>query len=272
MSRGLFKSLQIIVSLFFILIGSVVCVNAQSRLPVGVEEIEFIPGWREKDGTHISALRIRLEDGWFTYWRTPQTGGIPPSLVLRRGAEFHSAKIYFPKPEIISLNEKSILGYRNEVTFPIVLSPHNSDVNAKFRGDFHLGVCNDVCVPTRIKIKAKLDPDLKEGSKQISSALSKLPVQHTGETGRCLVFISDTGLELIAEIPWASKTPNYVVTEYKDEEIWVAKTRLKHTDGILALSAKIDRSFSKGIAIERSGFRITLFEDDRHSEISGCFS
>lgn len=55
-----------------------VSASATPSLPPGLSEAQLLPGWETADGHRVAALKLVLEPGWKTYWRSPGDAGVPP--------------------------------------------------------------------------------------------------------------------------------------------------------------------------------------------------
>lgn len=111
----------------------------------------------------LLALKIKLEQGWHTYWLNPGDAGEPASLQVSIN---HDRKIIFPKiewPVPKRLFEKGLLSYiyDGEVILPFYLHIPES-YRAK---DLHLHIkatwliCANICVP----VQAEFTIDLPKG-------------------------------------------------------------------------------------------------------------
>ena len=74
----------------------------------------MVPGGRVR-----IALRLRLAEGWHTYWHNPGEAGVPVELTptLSRGAT--SGPIAWPAPGRISEGDITSYGYFGDVVLPI---------------------------------------------------------------------------------------------------------------------------------------------------------
>ena len=101
------------------------------------------------------ALRLRLADGWHTYWKNPGDAGVPPEFTLDPPPAAISG-IDWPTPARIAEGDVMTYGYVGEVLLParVTLAPGGTVVQA------HANwlVCKDICVPEegdfRLELKA----------------------------------------------------------------------------------------------------------------------
>ena len=92
-------------------------------------------------------LQIRLKPGWKTYWRSPGVSGLPPSADLSKSSNLSSSIFYWPLPYRFSYYDIDVVGYSNEVIFPIDLLLKNIGQPLNIRAIVEILVCDDVCIP-----------------------------------------------------------------------------------------------------------------------------
>jgi DsbC/DsbD-like thiol-disulfide interchange protein len=96
-----------------------------------------------------TAIRLRLDDGWHTYWRNPGEGGMKTAFEWELPAGWAVSDPGFPPPERFKTGELACFGYSGTVMFPVTVTPPE-----EFRGTASLKVrvswlaCSDErCVP-----------------------------------------------------------------------------------------------------------------------------
>ena len=95
-------------------------------------------------------LRLRLAEGWHSYWRNAGDAGAPPEIVLSLPEGASAGALQWPAPERIAYGPLVNFGYKNEVLLPLAMH-----VPATLRpGDAFAVtaeatwlVCADVCIP-----------------------------------------------------------------------------------------------------------------------------
>jgi DsbC/DsbD-like thiol-disulfide interchange protein len=96
----------------------------------------------------VAGLQIELEPGWKTYWRTPgDGGGMPPEGDWVQSKNLADAKLLFPAPHRLRDPQGDSIGYKDEVVFPILLTPIKSGQPIDLRVSFAFGVCREICIP-----------------------------------------------------------------------------------------------------------------------------
>jgi thiol:disulfide interchange protein len=86
------------------------------------------------------ALRLRLADGWHTYWKNPGDAGVPPELTIAGGQQ---SDIDWPMPRRIAEGSVMTYAYTGEVLLPVTLTAATGAIRAHAQWL----VCKDICVP-----------------------------------------------------------------------------------------------------------------------------
>lgn len=239
-----------------------------------IAEAEILTGWRGADGTHIAALRIRLKDGWKTYWRAPGDAGIPPIFDWDSSGNLSEAHITWPTPTIFSLNGMRSIGYRNEVILPIALHPKRDGQPIKLRGALDIGVCRDICVPQRLKVRATLPAVSTKRDPRIAAALAARPFSER-EAGlrdiRCRIAPTSKGLALSLEIDMPSAgTPEATVVETGLPGVWVSEPETRRSGGTLFAQTRLEHVAGDAFMLDRSALRVTIIGNKHAVDIHGC--
>ena len=251
--------------------------TAQSSLPPAVEDIvkiEVLPGWRGSDGQHMAALRIKLADGWKTYWRAPGQSGIPPSLNWSGSENLAGVKFHWPVPEVYDIGGMQTIGYEQELVLPMTLVPKSADKPIALNGKVNLGVCKDVCIPADAAIAVAL-PAQGAGSKApIKRALRQRPdtAKEAGLRGAvCDVEPISDGLRVTVNIDMPKLGPNeVVVVETADPSVWVSEISTKRNGRGLTTVTELVPSSGKPFLLNRSDLRLTVLAAGRGVDIRGC--
>ena len=86
------------------------------------------------------ALRLRMADGWHTYWKNPGDAGVPPDLTIE-GAS--ASPIDWPTPRRVAEGPLMTYAYVGEVLLPVTVKLAAGAIKA--HADWL--VCKDICVP-----------------------------------------------------------------------------------------------------------------------------
>lgn len=239
-----------------------------------IAQADILTGWRAPDGRHIAALRIRLKDGWKTYWRAPGDAGIPPILDWGGSGNLADARITWPTPVVFDQNGMRSIGYKNEVILPIAFNPRHADRPVTLRGSLDIGVCKDICVPERLRVRATLPADAGQPDPRIAAALAARPLSED-EAGlrdiRCRLSPGPQGLSLSLEIDLPSAgAPETAVIEAGLPDVWVAEPKTHRSGGTLFAETRMQHVTGDAFMFDRSALRVTVIGRKHAVDIRGC--
>ena len=229
---------------------------------------EVRPGWRMGD-THVAALHLTLAPGWKTYWRSPGDAGIPPLFDWDGGVP---VRVHWPAPVVFHQSGMRSVGYADEVVLPLsVAVAPGADVTLS--GTVDLGLCDDICLPHRVRVSARLPADATQPDPVIAAALASRPFS-AAEAGlgavRCDVWLREGEVQLRADIPLGGRGPVETVIETADPEVWVADPDSRWVDGGLVAETRLRHVDGGAFALDRSGVRITVLQPGQAIDIRGC--
>ncbi|HEX3994710.1 MAG TPA: protein-disulfide reductase DsbD domain-containing protein, partial [Acetobacteraceae bacterium] len=114
-----------------------------------------VPGGRVR-----VALRLRLADGWHTYWHNPGEAGVPTEIDAALSPGASVGPIDWPSPGRITEGPVTTYGFSGEVILPfsVTLGPGIGAVSGKVTA--HWLVCKDICIPE----EASFPLDLEAGT------------------------------------------------------------------------------------------------------------
>jgi suppressor for copper-sensitivity B len=94
-----------------------------------------------------AGLDITLKSGWKTYWRSPGDAGFPPELKFDGSQNVASAALQYPTPHRFELFGLQTYGYKDQVVYPITVTPERPGEAVKLRAHLRYLVCEQVCIP-----------------------------------------------------------------------------------------------------------------------------
>ncbi|HEY1414198.1 MAG TPA: protein-disulfide reductase DsbD domain-containing protein, partial [Rhodopila sp.] len=86
------------------------------------------------------ALRLRMADGWHTYWKNPGDAGVPPELTIDGVTQ---SAIDWPTPRRVAEGPVMTYAYTGEVLLPVTVTATSGTIKAHAQWL----VCKDICVP-----------------------------------------------------------------------------------------------------------------------------
>ncbi|MFZ5709893.1 MAG: protein-disulfide reductase DsbD domain-containing protein [Pseudomonadota bacterium] len=244
-----------------------------SGKPEDIVRAEFIGGWRMADGTRMAALKVRLAEGWKTYWRAPGDTGIPPRFDWAGSQNVASVAFRWPQPEVFDVSGLRIVGYRRELVLPFAVIPQDPGAPVRLMARVELGVCETVCVPVNLDVSADL-PSGTGPDPEIVAALARMPVpgaQAGLSAATCTTEPIADGIRLTAkvEIP-AVGQDEFAVIELADPAIWISQAEVERRGPSLTAVSDLVPPEARPFPLDPSQVRITLLGGGRAVEIEGC--
>ena len=105
------------------------------------------------------ALRLRIKDGWHTYWRNPGDSGEATSIAWQLPPGFEAGPIVWPTPSRLPVAHLMNYGYERETTLLTRISPPQSLDAAKpveIAADVSWLVCEKICIPGETRLNVTL--------------------------------------------------------------------------------------------------------------------
>lgn len=237
-----------------------------SGLPPGLVSAELLPATAQPDGTVITALRLELEPGWKTYWRSPGETGVPPVLDWSRVPGVASAVAHWPEPEVIESDGTRTLGYHDELVLPIRLTLTGDGGAAVGTVAVDFGLCQNICVPAHVELSA---PAERSGAldPRISEALDRAPRKGTDPV-TCTVTRIEDGLRVAASVPVPQASAAAI--EVQSDGIWVSEPDLATDNGQVTATADVVGPTGKPFDLDPASVRLTLIGDGGAVEYQGC--
>lgn len=240
----------------------------------GVDNIQFIEGWRGADGKHYSGIHIDLKDGWKTYWRSPQGSGIPPVFTVNRDGDITDVEIVFPKPNLYEEFGEEVLAYTGSVTFPVIFDIKDGTDVAVLDSKFSFAVCSDVCIPLSFTMKSLLPAGTSTGVSTIKAALKAGPTKASTvglKRHNCTVDANGKSFEISSEYNWPfGQEPQKVVIEYPNDAFWVQPAEVVITGNSLSVTTVVKNYGSQISFLERNAITTSVLIENHIFEFAGC--
>lgn len=153
-------------------LAAFVAVGALGAAPVRTPNVEaelvsaqsaLVPG-----ETATVALRLKLRDGWHTYWRNPGDSGLPTTLEWKLPDGIAAGPIQWPAPRALPAGPLINYGYEGEVLHLVDVQVANTvaaggTATLSARADWL--VCKETCIPEgadlslMLPVALRADPD-----------------------------------------------------------------------------------------------------------------
>ncbi len=246
--------------------------TAQSRMSE-IVQADVLDGGATARGTYVSALRLRLSEGWKTYWRAPGDAGIAPSFDWSGSTNLGGLDYVWPTPQVFDQNGMQSIGYADQLVLPVEIRPADPTRPVRLRGTVQIGLCRDVCIPASLSIDHRIDRDAKRNP-AIAAALAQRPYgrREAGvRTATCRLIPIDGGLRIEARIAMPPAGGREVaVIEPGNARIWASQTETRRDGQVLTAASDLFHVDGGAYALDRSAVRITVLGRDHAVEIQGC--
>jgi thiol:disulfide interchange protein/DsbC/DsbD-like thiol-disulfide interchange protein len=139
----------VLVALLVLAPGSIVCAapvkTDHVEAELVAEQTALVPGVPS-----TLALRLKIEDGWHTYWRNPGDSGLPTTLAWKLPPGFAAGEIEWPAPKALPVGPLVNYGYEGVVLHLVTVTPPTDlkpgeNVTLAARADWL--VCKEICIP-----------------------------------------------------------------------------------------------------------------------------
>lgn len=128
-------------------------------------------------------LSFTLQPGWYMYWRTPGDSGLAPQIDSASSANVKEFILGWPAPKRFEQDGMYSFGYDGEVSMPVSVIPAEMGKATTLALDISLIVCNKICVPQNISVRADVPEGtalLSDVSERIKKLAASLPVKGGG--------------------------------------------------------------------------------------------
>ena len=221
-----------------------------------------------RNGRTLSGgLRIALDEGWKTYWRSPGEVGIPPALDWANSINVAGVEILWPAPQRFRAFGIENFGYGGEVVLPLQITLERPGEPVALRAQASVLVCSTVCVPASADLALDLGPSERIDARDagaIAAAAERIPAP--GET---------SGVRLAS----AAASGNALVVALEGGPGWQAPDLFPEIDGVTfgppdirigaegRLWARLD---ARGPMPDEGRLRLTVTDGARAVELQGA--
>lgn len=234
-------------------------------------EARLIAGWTEPDGKRVAGLRIELADGWKTYWRSPGEAGIPPTFNWDGSENVADVQIDWPTPIVFYTYGLRTIGYKDEMTLPLLITPKDASKPVRLRLELFYGVCEDICVPSHAEMSLDLPTDAparEAASIRAAMDTAPLPANTAGLMNAQCFFNGEEFTARLSFAPMPVAAP--VVVIEGQQGVWFSplESRIDREE----IVARGEMRADPGQWIDRSALQITLLNEHggRGLSVKGC--
>src|SRR4051794_2570401 len=192
-------------------------------------------------------LRLRLADGWHTYWKNPGDAGAAPSLDIEGVTQ---SEIDWPTPRRVAEGPVMTYAYIGQVLLPVTVTAKTGAIKAHAQWL----VCKDICIP-------------EEGDFTLT-----LPIGTPKPSVEALLF-AEHDRAVPRASPWSARIAPDGTLFVQGPEL----TPSTVTDAwfIPDQSGRIQDGAAQPLSVRRGGFTLALKpgrEFDAHTNLSGVLS
>lgn len=137
-----------------------------------------------------AGVEVRLQHGWKTYWRYPGDSGVPPIFDFSSSENVKSVHVLWPAPERFSEGTGYSIGYKDNVVFPVRVSPRDERKPVILRVSMDYAVCETLCVPAKGKVELQLSSGDTTSNAILTTAEARVPKPTSIGAGQSLTIRS----------------------------------------------------------------------------------
>jgi DsbC/DsbD-like thiol-disulfide interchange protein len=144
-----------------------------------------------------AGIEVRLDPGALTYWRMPGGAGVPPVFSFESSANAAGIDVSYPAPTRIDEDGTEAFGYRDQVIFPVRVTPKDPTRPVILVLNASYAVCSRICLPAKAESKLTLLPAPEAGTgtaspdaTAIAAAEAAVPLRLTPEQRDAKVAIT----------------------------------------------------------------------------------
>lgn len=171
--------LAVVLSFLWMAVANAGDVSPWVGAPPAKSRIILESGQYIGSGTHRAGVQIKLDAGWWTYWRAPGSSGMPPMFDWSGSENLaDEPELIWPMPLRSVAYGEALNLYKNEVVFPIEFRAADPAKPVRLRLKVSFGICRDVCIPKGAEHEVVLPP--ATGSAKVNEANARLIASYVG--------------------------------------------------------------------------------------------
>jgi thiol:disulfide interchange protein DsbD len=161
-AKGIVTSMLTRLAAAFLLAAAMVPASAMESAPVVTKHAtaslitsadSVVPG-----GSVRAGLRLRMTEGWHTYWRNPGDAGVPTELTFTLADDAKAGPIEWPTPSRQTEGTIVTYGFTGEVVLPVAITipPGDHGLSGTMKATWL--ICKEICVPEEASFSIALPP------------------------------------------------------------------------------------------------------------------
>ena len=138
--------------------------------------IRLIAGGPRPSNSDVQAgVEIKLSPGWKTYWRYPGDSGVPPRFNFEQSLNVKSVDVSWPAPEHFVDEAGQSIGYKDNVIFPLRITPEDPAKPVTLHLAIDYAVCEKLCVPAKGEAELLLSGGVSSFAPLLDAAEARVP-------------------------------------------------------------------------------------------------
>jgi DsbC/DsbD-like thiol-disulfide interchange protein len=162
--------------------------------------VRLIAGSAKPDAATLPAgVEIKMAPGWHTYWRYPGDSGVPPRFDFSGSQNLKSATLHYPAPHLYTDETGNTLGYKDDVIFPVTVTPQQAGKPVVLHMKIAYAVCDKLCVPAEGQAELTLAGGESGNDVPLKAAQARVPKRvPASELGLSVHRLNDAAKPLVA--------------------------------------------------------------------------
>ena len=238
----------------------------------GLESLNILKGWQNTSGTFVTAIEVRLKEGWKTYWRVPGAAGLAPIISFSGSKNIASHRFQWPAPIVFGPKGLKSIGYKDRLILPLILTPLDKTADIELTLSGQIGICDDICIPLEFSLQQSLSTKTRKRDPKIVAALASAPpVLATKDPVACKIKPDGKNLKLDVRL----KTPviggdEMLVIEYNKPNYQVNNIVTNRRGDELRSKATFKRQAGAMQSLARSDILLSLISASKAFDLGTC--
>ena len=115
-------------------------------------------------GRFLAGVEIKLAPNTLTYWKLPGDAGVPPVFSFEGSVNVRAMQALYPAPHRYAEANGEAFGYRDEVLFPLLVTPVDPAKPVSLALKLDYATCEKICIPARAELRLDLAPGAKQSA------------------------------------------------------------------------------------------------------------
>ncbi len=186
-------------------------------------------------GRYIAGVEIKLAPNTLTYWKLPGDAGVPPVFSFEGSINVKAMKALYPAPRRYAEASGEAFGYRDEVLFPLLVTPVDPAKPVTLALKLDYATCEKICIPAQAMLHLDLAPGARasEEAKLLGDWLARTP-RPTGDPAAPKPVLTRADKPDAWHVRFAGQAPADVFAEGPDDWFFDTKRAADGFDLILA--------------------------------------